>query len=374
MNFGMEGSLSASEQTPAVAAAAVRGQKASHLAAELRRGIAELRWPGGKLPTEQQLATEQGVSLNTVRRAVDLLVQDGLVYRRQGSGMYIASTDTGPLIGVAVPSMTYYYPRIIVGIERELARHGAQMLLRSTEWDATEERQAIDGLIGAGVAGLILAPDQPGPFEERLAQLEDLELPIVLVERGLEDPATLLEFVGSNHAAGARAALKHLRRLGHTRIAYLERVSPHTAPQVRAGLGDEPVLIESLDRWAGADVDRFITQCLRADVTAVICFADREATLLLNTALARGLAVPGDLSVISYDDEVADLSEVPLTAVSPAKFEVGRLAVELLRARLADPDSPRRQESLVPRLVVRDSTGPARSASEPSTRPTPLPG
>jgi DNA-binding LacI/PurR family transcriptional regulator len=64
--------------------------------------------------------------------------------------------------------------------------------------------------------------------------------------------------------------------------------------------------------------------------------------------------------VITYDDEVADLSEVPLTAVSPAKSEVGRLVVELLRARLADPESPRRQESLVPRLVVRESTGPAR--------------
>lgn len=337
------------------ASEAVRGQKARHLAAELRRGISELRWPGGKLPTEQQLAGEQGVSLNTVRRAVDLLVQDGLVFRRQGSGMYIASNDTGPLIGVAVPSMTYYYPRIIVGIERELAKHGAQMLLRSTEWDSAEERLAIDGLIGAGAAGLILAPDGPSG----LAELEDLELPIVLVERGLEDPATLHEFVGSNHAAGARAALKHLYGLGHRRIAYLERTSPHTAPQIRAGLGDVPVLMESRDRWTTAGVDEFIDEMLRQKATAVLCFADREANLLLNAVLARGIEVPGELSVISYDDEVADLSEVPLTAVSPAKLEVGRVAVELLRARLADPDAPRRQESLVPRLVVRASTGPA---------------
>ncbi|WBQ06681.1 GntR family transcriptional regulator [Kribbella sp. CA-293567] len=336
------------------ASEAVRGQKARHLAGELRRGISELRWPGGKLPTEQQLAAEQGVSLNTVRRAVDLLVQDGLVYRRQGSGMYIASAETGPLIGVAVPSMTYYYPRIIVGIERELARHGAQLLLRSTEWDSAEERLAIDGLIAAGVAGLILAPDGPAG----LAELEDLELPIVLVERGLEDPATLHEFVGSNHAAGARAALKHLRELGHTRIAYLERSSPHTAPQLRAGLGDVPVLSETRDRWTSAGADEFLDRILRDRVTAVLCFADREATLLLNAALARGIGVPGELSVISYDDEVADLSEVPLTAISPAKLEVGRVAVELLRARLADPDSPRRQQSLVPRLVVRESTGP----------------
>ncbi|MYW70130.1 substrate-binding domain-containing protein [Streptomyces sp. SID8379] len=41
--------------------------------------------------------------------------------------------------------------------------------------------------------------------------------------------------------------------------------------------------------------------------------------------------------------------------------EIGRLAVDVLRARLADPDAPHRQQSLVPRLVVRDSTGPARS-------------
>ncbi|ONI74024.1 hypothetical protein BWI15_11645 [Kribbella sp. ALI-6-A] len=330
-----------------------RGQKARHLAGELRRGIAELRWPGGKLPTEQQLAREQGVSLNTVRRAVDLLVQDGLVYRRQGSGMYIANADTGPLIGVAVPSMTYYFPRIIVGIERELAKHGAQMLLRSTEWNSVEERQAVDGLVNAGAAGLILATEGPN-----MAGLEDVDVPVVLVERGLEDPNTLHEFVASNHAAGARTALEHLRGLGHTRIGYLERISPHTAPQLRAGLGDVPVLIESRERWTTADADRFLTALLRKKATAVICFADREATLLLNAAIAKGISVPGELSVISYDDEVADLSEIPLTAVSPAKLDVGRLAVETLRARLADPDSPRRQISLVPNLVVRESTGP----------------
>ncbi|MET7279906.1 GntR family transcriptional regulator [Kribbella sp. NPDC005582] len=335
------------------ASEAGRGHKAQHLAAELRRGIAELRWPGGKLPTEQQLAREQGVSLSTVRRAVDLLVQDGLVYRRQGSGMYIAGSDTGPLIGVAVPSMTYYFPRIIVGIERELAKHGAQMLFRSTEWDSAEERRAIDGLVSAGAAGLILATDGPS-----LAGLDDLDVPVVLVERGLEDPHTLHEFVGSNHAAGARAALQHLHSLGHTRIGYLERESPHTAPQLRAGLADALVLSESRERWTYNDAERFLGRLRRKKATAVICFADREATLLLNAAVGNGISVPGDLSIISYDDEVADLSEIPLTAVSPAKLEVGRLAVETLQARLAVPDAPRRQISLVPHLVVRESTGP----------------
>ncbi len=329
-----------------------RGQKARHLADELRRGIAGLRWPGGKLPTEQQLAHEQGVSLNTVRRAVDQLVQDGLVYRRQGSGMYIADQVVGPLVGVAVPSMTYYFPRIIVGIERELAEHGGHMMLRSTEWDKAEERKALDSFVKAGVEGLIVAPDEP---------VHDFGLPVVLVERGLEDPATVHEFVGSNHAAGARAAVNHLKALGHTRIGYLERTGPHTAPQVYAGLKNDVALTRATERWTAADADRFLEDLLGAEVTGVICFADREANLLLTAALSRGVKVPEQLSIISYDDEVADLSDVPLTAVSPAKSEVGRLAVNVLRARLKDPEAPRQQISLVPRLIVRESTGPAPS-------------
>lgn len=73
---------------------------------------------------------------------------------------------------------------------------------------------------------------------------------------------------------------------------------------------------------------------------------------------------PAFRSVIGYDDEPAYLSEVPLTAVSPAKAEIGRRAVDILRSRLADPGSPRRQEALVPRLVVRDSTGPAPATAQ----------
>ena len=119
-----------------------------------------------------------------------------------------------------------------------------------------------------------------------------------------------------------------------------------------------PVLTKSLDRWTTADVERFLAEVMRKKATAVICFPDREASMLINAAIASGISVPGDLSVVSYDDEVADLSDVPLTAVSPAKLELGRLAVETLRARLAEPESPRRQISLVPNLVVRESTGP----------------
>ncbi|MFF2521059.1 substrate-binding domain-containing protein [Streptomyces liangshanensis] len=354
------------------AGSAARGRKTRHLADELRRGIAELRWPAGRLPTEQQLVRDQGVSLNTVRRAVDLLVQEGLVYRRQGSGTYVSDTPatrTGYAVGVVVPSLTYYYPRVVAGIEGELARRGCRMLLRSTDWDAARERQAVDELVAAGAAGLVLVPtlDDDGS-RPRNADPAPLGPPAVLVERGTHIPPTLDEFVRSHHAAGALLAVEHLLGLGHTRIGYLERTAPHTAPQIRsglaaalerAGLPADPVITASLPRWTARDADAAVGRAVESGVTAVICFADHEATLLVAAARRRRVRVPEDLSVIGYDDEIADLCEVPLTAVSPPKKELGERAVDILAARLADPEAPRRQETLVPRFVVRESTGPA---------------
>jgi DNA-binding LacI/PurR family transcriptional regulator len=340
-----------------------RGEKFRQLADELRRGIAEVRWPEGRLPTEQQLSKEQGVSLNTVRRAVDLLVNEGLVYRRQGSGTYVQAEQprTGPVVGAIVPSMTYYYPRIIAGIESELSRNGAQLLLRSTGYDVAQEAQAVESMVAAGAQGLLIVPELTGRADAH-AYLDGLSLPLVLVERRFRSGGDIHEFVCSNHAAGGYIAARHLFSLGHTKIAFLARSSPH-ATEVAHGLRDalaqrelEPALEHTIGRWTAADADSCLDRLLAGGCTAALCFADREATLLVAAAAKRGMAVPGDLSVIGYDDEIADLSAVPLTAISPAKQAVGRLAVRTLLRRLAEPDAPLQQHLVVPALAVREST------------------
>ncbi|GAA2212265.1 substrate-binding domain-containing protein [Nonomuraea monospora] len=341
-----------------------RRQKFRVLADELRRGIAEVRWPEGRLPTEQQLAKEQEVSLNTVRRAIDLLVSEGLVYRKQGSGTYVKHDvpAAGPVIGVAVPSMTYYYPRIIAGIEEELSARGCQMLLRSTGYDAAQEEKGVEGMLAAGAEALLLVPEL-GRRPDAHAYLDALPLPTVLVERRLRSGGDVYEFVCSNHGAGGYLGARHLLSLGHTAVAYMARTSPHSEQVVQgftqalADGGLAPAAERTLPRWSAADAEDYLGVLLDAGATAAICFADREATLLVGAALRRGLRVPGDLSVIGYDDEVADLSEVPLTAISPAKADVGRLAVDTILHRLARPEAPLRQHLIVPRLVIRDSTG-----------------
>lgn len=85
---------------------------------------------------------------------------------------------------------------------------------------------------------------------------------------------------------------------------------------------------------------------------------DREAALIARAIGQRGLQVPGDLTPVSYDDETADLAEVPLTAVTPPKFRVGRMAAEVLLRRLTEGDAfPIHQVKLRPRIVIRASCG-----------------
>ncbi|WP_369596479.1 substrate-binding domain-containing protein [Actinomyces ruminicola] len=69
--------------------------------------------------------------------------------------------------------------------------------------------------------------------------------------------------------------------------------------------------------------------------------------------------MPGDVSVIAYDDEIAKLARPALTAVCPPKAELGEVAMQLLLERLSNPTRAIRQTTSAPALIIRDSTGPA---------------
>ncbi|HEY9372721.1 GntR family transcriptional regulator, partial [Streptomyces sp.] len=243
--------------------------------AELRRGILDGTWPpGSKLPTERALAAETGLSVTTVRRAYEDLVALGLVERRQGAGTFAAQrpdeeagrrVDRG-VVGVLVPDTAFYYPRVLQGIEKELARAGARLVLACSSYDPAEEDAAVARLLSSGVHGLLLVPTlhtatDPG---RRAEELLALPVPAVLVERRLaaHGPGDPTEHVCTDHEGGAYDAVRHLRGLGHERLALVVRSdAPTTAPiesgfaRAVADLGlREPVCVR--ERMAGWDAAR----------------------------------------------------------------------------------------------------------------------
>jgi DNA-binding LacI/PurR family transcriptional regulator len=103
-------------------------------------------------------------------------------------------------------------------------------------------------------------------------------------------------------------------------------------------------------------IDAVIAATKAGKVDAALVHTDRDALNLLRRLRARGISVPDDISLVSYDDEIAGLAEIPLSAVAPSKREVGRCAVELLTQRLAHPDRPRRRVFILPDLHIRASS------------------
>ncbi|KKZ71172.1 GntR family transcriptional regulator [Streptomyces showdoensis] len=352
------------------------------MTAQLRRGLLDGTWPpGSKLPTERALAAETGVSVTTVRRAYEDLVALGLVRRRQGAGTFAAHRAEEEragrrVVGVLVPDTSFYYPRVLQGIEKELAAAGARLVLACSRYDRAEEDAAVGRLLAAGVHGLLLVPSlhtaaDPG---RRAEELLALPVPVVLVERRLaaHGPGDPTEHVCTDHEGGAYDAVRHLRGLGHRRLGLVVRSdAPTTAPvesgfaRAVADLGLPAPCRESgaMTEWDAGRADRALAALRAAGVTAALCFGDREAALVLAAARRAGLRVPEDLALISYDNEFADVAETPLTAVSPPKFQLGGLAAQILLRRLAEGDAaPLHQVQLRPRLVVRASCGAPRSA------------
>ncbi|MFB9708983.1 GntR family transcriptional regulator [Streptosporangium sandarakinum] len=358
-----------------------RGRRFRTLAARLRQEIVQGRWPvGGRLPTEAELAQTYTVGVNTVRRAVDLLVEEGLVRRRQGSGTFVtASVATGAtgarprLIGVLVPSNTYYFPQVVQGIERAATAAGVQLVLACSNYDPDVEPAQIQQLVDVGVSGLLLVPNLhlAADPDAHLARLRELPVPYVLVERRPADPrpADPTSYVCTDVHGGGYAAVQHLSRLGRSRIGYLGRLGTASSEQVFAGyrqaiadlgLPEIPEAVARQPVWTGTDMLAYANSLVTEKVRAVVCLGDREATTLLPYLRRVGLTVPDDIAVVAYDDEVADLSEVPLTAVSPPKAEVGRMATELLLRRIElGPVAPVCRVVLQPRLAVRASCGAA---------------
>lgn len=348
------------------------------------------------------LARELGISPVTLRRDVEAMAARGEIQRMHGvisrlesdsagaeaGSETAAGTATGTatatgtgrgggglVIGMVVPTTEYYYADVVRGAREVVEARGARLTVGLTRYLAGEDRTQADRLLSTGADGLLLTPNwaagAPGPGEG--AWTAELPVPTVLVERWAPPghPAASLDRVASDHADGAARAVRHLAELGHKRIALASRETP-TSGRLRTGFAAAVSLLglEPAPAWPAAGaaplaeaeafartLDYLCAAVAEGGVTAALIHSDTDAIMLIPRLQSRGVRVPEDLAVITYDDEVAELADVPLSAVAPAKREVGARAAGMLLDRLEDRgagrEGPRQHLDLLPRLTVR---------------------
>ncbi|MFF9812824.1 substrate-binding domain-containing protein [Streptomyces sp. NPDC014006] len=321
------------------------------------------------------VAAELGVSPITVRRDVEVLAERGLLVRVHGGAVLPEAVPGGggggggSVVGLVVPAADYYYPEAIKGAREAAAEWGVRLVLGISQYDPEQERAQVRHMLSEGIDGLLIAPCERVGGEGFLP--DDLGVPYVLVERQPEDDVTDAEQVVSDHAYGARIAVRHLAEGGRSRIGLLLRDdSPHRG-LVREGFvgglagvglplpGDFVVPLPSQGRAGERDrvLEEFTDAVVSGRIDAALVHNDHDAIVVLQRLRARGVRVPDDVALVAYDDEVAGLADVPLSAVAPRKRAVGVAAVELIARRLAEPGRARHRVALLPELRVRGSSG-----------------
>jgi DNA-binding LacI/PurR family transcriptional regulator len=286
-------------------------------------------------------------------------------------------------IGVATTdSLDYFFTdpyarAMMTAISAACDVRGAGISLVSA---ASDEKLAWN-IQSAIVDGFILFCIEGG---ERLVELSrERRLPFVALQ--LAAPDETISVIGIDEFESARIAARHIGSLGHRDVAIvsLDVVEDHVGPVTPAEV-DAAFYSGTRDRirgyWAGlaefgvdaADVPVFETQNSPGTVaaalehlyagdrapTALLCMSDRAALIALDWLRARGLAVPGDVSVIGFDGvPEGAVSEPPLTTIAQPIAEIGRRAAELI---LDGIESPQRERVDV-ELVVRASTAPPKA-------------
>ncbi|PNG23986.1 substrate-binding domain-containing protein [Streptomyces cahuitamycinicus] len=346
----------------------------------------------------RDLARELSVSELTIRRDIAALADRGLLTRVHGGATLPSALEQEPVrrrrlktpaftLGMVVPSLDFYWPQIVSGARNAAAAHGVNMQLRGSSYDRAEDCRQIVRLTESGqVQGLLLAPNLDGPdpreTNEMIDWISKLPIPVVFVERKTPEWTPTphqLEWVRSDHALGLEMAVRHLHALGHRNLGLvLSKGSPTSAHLAvgwhrvcgELGLPDDFLIRESIalsmpgHRGIISDI---LDGCRRSRTTALIVHSDPDAISLLQYLTERGIRVPDDMALVSYDDEVAHLADPAITAVRPPKALVGRMAVEMLVARLLEGSRrPVERALILPELMIRASSLPG--------SPNPLPG
>ena len=343
----------------------------------LRREIAKGVFRDGQtLMTEEELRVRFDVSRQTVRQAIALLEDDGLVDRRRGSGTYVRH---GPRrrqgmiqVGVVASYITdYIFPSILQGLEGALNKAGAVMSLSATYNDSKTERNILERMLDGHVDGLIFEGARTAketPNADLFQRFTERNIPVLFVNGyypGMDGiPHLLMDDYSGGKTAAATALEKGYRRPAGVfktdDLQGAERLEGFMDEMKRQGVDvpQDHLLCfgtdERMTLYSTPAGQAFVRMLERREADCVICYNDVFAATLMEQLMHRGVQMPRDLGIIGFDN--ASFSAVirpALTTLGHPKEEFGALAAEKILRMISGEKE--KSESMRWNLIERES-------------------
>jgi LacI family transcriptional regulator len=280
-------------------------------------------------------------------------------------------------VGVLAPDLSEgFFTRVMSGVVQELNHAHYFFFTACHYWNQELLERYPRMLMERAVDGLLLLS----------TTVDDLAVPVPMVAISAHCAMPKVTNIVLDHYIAAKLALKHLHDLGHRRIAFMRgptaifdseyRLDGMQKVAKELDLKTDPTLTvhleasgwpmktgqQPMDPQIAYGPTRALLEATH-DFTALFCFNDIAAIGAIRAIRDAGLDVPGDISVVGFDDIAsAAYSNPSLTTVRQPLFEMGQRGAHLLLERIASPEKqfPREIE-MRPELVARESTGPVKA-------------
>ena len=359
--------------------------------AYLRGRIQDGTWPPrSALPSEKALAAQLQVSRPTVRHALEILIDEGLLVRKPGRGTFVTDADarqqhkrTGNLALIGPEMGDSFLMRLITGAEHVASQNGYHLILcNAGNQIAVEQKYMRDLWEGTKVDGfLIMAADAPHPHPV-FCEFQRSGVPMILIDRYFPD--LQVPFVVSDNRRGGYLVTRHLLDLGHREIGFVTRPNLYVSSVAQRLQGYKQALQEAgiaydccrvfqgllpwmsevqvlekpspvLTNYDKAAIREFLLS--QRCPSAVWACNNIIALQIIEVCKELGRRIPEDLALAAYDDgTMAPLVTPNLTTVRQRNHEMGARATRMLLDML-EGNPVQHQVYLPVELVVRASCG-----------------
>ncbi|WP_163833541.1 LacI family DNA-binding transcriptional regulator [Spartinivicinus ruber] len=303
----------------------------------------------------------------TKRKVLKAAKQLGYVYNRAAANLRRRSSE---IIGMVINDLTNpFFAELAVALERSFTDSGYVVMMANTSEDMQQQAKVVRTFAEHGAAGIVICPVF-GTTYEQLTTHTMKGLPIVSVMRPIE--GNECDFISPDNIAGSQAITQHLLEQGFTQLAFLGGITDTSVYQNRlagfkAALTKANIPVDQCEILPCPPTREASAQLIMARAKqgplpeAIVCYSDIVAFGVTFGLDRAGLKAGKDVAVTGFDDiQGCNVFSPSLTSVHIYTDQLAKLAAECLINRLKDPERPISNQTVMPKVIVRESSTLAR--------------